>query len=73
MDNKIDLENRFTYHTPKGDQPRMYVEIRDEAKLFAQTVLDLCPDSYERSLAITRIEEAMFWANASIARYGYSK
>ena len=67
---KNDLENRFTYHAPKGDQPRMYVEIWDEAKLFAQTVLDLCPDSYERSLAITRIEEAMFWANGAIARHG---
>ena len=63
-----DLTKRFTYHTPKNDQPKRYVEIRDEAKLFARTVCDLCPDSRERSLAITKIEEAVFWANASIAR-----
>jgi len=69
MDKK-ELENRFTYHTPMGDQPKRYVEIRGEAKLFAMTVCDLCPDSRERSLAITKIEEAVFWANGAIARHG---
>ena len=63
-----ELKTRFTYHAPKGDQPKRYVEIRDEATLFAVTVCDLCPDSRERSLAITKIEEATFWANAAIAR-----
>lgn len=29
---------------------------------------NLCPDSRELSLAITKLEEAIMWANASIAR-----
>ena len=66
---KNDLKNRFTYHAPKGDQPKKYMEIRGEAKLFATTVCDLCPDSYELSVAIGKIDEAVFWANASIARH----
>lgn len=63
-----DLEKRFTYHASKNDQPKRYVEIRDEAKLFATTICDLCPKSEERTVALTKLEEAMFWANASIAR-----
>ena len=63
-----DLTNRFTYHAPKGDQPAMYEELRNEARLLAVTINDLCPESREKSLAITKLEEAVFWANASIAR-----
>lgn len=63
-----DLGKRFTYHAPKDDQPRRYVEIREEAKLFATTICDLCPESTERTAALVKLEEAVFWANASIAR-----
>ena len=63
-----DLMRRFTYHAPKGDQPARYEELRNEARLLAVTISDLCPKSREKSLAITRLEEAVMWANASIAR-----
>jgi len=61
-----EMEKRFTYHAPT--QPKKYVEMRGEAKLFAMVIEDLCPDSREKDLAITKIEEAVFWANAAIAR-----
>ena len=64
------IENRFTYHKPKEGQPEKYVEIRATAKDFANLVLNLCPDSQEAVHAIKKIEEAVFWANASIARHG---
>jgi hypothetical protein len=63
-----EIESRFTYHAPKGDQPARYVELRDKAKEFAILVNKLCPESREKSLAFTAIEESVFWANASIAR-----
>ncbi|MDF2615461.1 MAG: hypothetical protein K0Q47_116 [Sedimentibacter sp.] len=63
-----DLENRFSYHSPKPDQIGKYERIRDMAKEFAYLIRDNCPDSREASLAITKIEESVFWANASIAR-----
>ncbi len=63
-----DLMHRFTYHAPKDNQPAQYEEIRNEARLLAVTLDDLCPESREKSLAITKLEEAVFWANASIAR-----
>jgi hypothetical protein len=68
MAEQIDLEKRFTYHAPKADQPQRYVQIRDEAIALAQTIVKLTPASREQSLAITKLEEAIFWANAGIAR-----
>jgi len=63
-----DLENRFTYHPPKGNQAERYVWIRDHAKSLAAMIDELCPDSREKSLAVTNLEESVMWANASIAR-----
>lgn len=63
-----DLVNRFTYHAPKGDQANRYETIRAYALSFAKTINALCPDSREKSLAITHLEDCSMWANASIAR-----
>jgi hypothetical protein len=46
------------------------VEIRDTAKHLAELLLRRCPASRERSLALTKLEESVMWANASIARHG---
>jgi len=67
MDTKT-LNNNFTYHAPKGDQTIRYEEIRSEGGGFAHLINKLCPDSREKSLAMTKLEEAVFWANAAIAR-----
>ena len=52
-----DLENIYTYHAPKNDQPKKY-----------EMIDDLCPDSREKSIANTNLEQTVMWANASIAR-----
>lgn len=66
--NQRDLDVRFTYHAPKPGQAERYGQIRDSGKALAELVLQLCPPSRETSLALTKIEEAIFWANAAIAR-----
>lgn len=63
-----ELETRFTYHAPKEGQPERYERIRCKAKMLAAYINEYCPDSREKSLALTKIEEAVMWANASIAR-----
>lgn len=63
-----ELVNRFTYHAPKEDQIERYEEIRAKGLLFALEVFGSCPESRERLLALTKIEEAVMWANAAIAR-----
>lgn len=62
------IENNFTYHPPKEGQPEKYAAIRDKAKELAYLIDDLCPDSREKSLALTNLETAIMWANAGIAR-----
>jgi hypothetical protein len=63
-----DLENRFTYHAPKPGQPEIYEQIRFAGLGLALLIDRNAPESRELSLAITKIEEAVFWANAAIAR-----
>lgn len=63
-----DLKNRFTYHAPKEGQPVMYKDIRDKAYELAELMNQHVPESREKSLAITKLEEAVMWANAGIAR-----
>jgi hypothetical protein len=65
-----DFDNIFSYHAPTGDQPAKYERIRAKARELAELIADDCPDTRERSLAQTNIEQAVFWANASIARHG---
>ena len=63
-----ELENRFTYHAPNTSKAKKYVDIRCTAIDFANEINHFCPDSREKSLALTKLEEVVMWANASIAR-----
>lgn len=62
------IENNFTYHSPKEGQPEKYTQIREKAKELAYLIVEECPDSREKSVAITNLETSVMWANASIAR-----
>ena len=61
-------ERAFTYHPPKEDQPPRYVALRDAAKAYAELVIAYTPPGREQALALTKLEEAVMWANAAIAR-----
>lgn len=63
-----DLESRFSYHPPKDDQPGRYQLIRAQGLSLAQIMDRSAPDSREKSLALTHLEQAVMWANAAIAR-----
>lgn len=61
------IESSFTYHTPKDDQPQRYVLLREKAKELAYLIIESTPSSREQSVAITRLEEVIMWANKAIA------
>lgn len=63
-----ELDIRFTYHAPFGDQAERYAEIRRQALHLAGVLATFCPQSRELSVALTKLDEVVFWANASIAR-----
>lgn len=62
------LSHIYTYHAPKGDQSSRYEAIRAKALELAELIEASCPESREKSLANTKLEEAVMWANAAIAR-----
>lgn len=64
------IENCFKYHSPKENDIEKYSLIREKAKEMAYLIDTLCPNSREKSLAMTKLEESVMWANASIARNG---
>lgn len=61
------IDNIFTYHKPIGTQQARYETLRQLAGSLAHHLNQLCPESREKSLAITKLQEAVMWANASIA------
>lgn len=65
---QIGLAHRFIYHPPNEKQIEKYKTIREQCACLAADLEMLCPESRELSLAITKLEEVVYWANASIAR-----
>jgi hypothetical protein len=62
-----DIDAVFTYHAPFGDQPVRYEQLRASAKSLAAMIIKDCPDSRERSLALTYLQQTIMFANAAIA------
>lgn len=65
-----ELSQRFTHHPPDADRATCHEAVREAARQMAVRVVQVAPEGRERALALTKIEEAMFWANAAIAREG---
>jgi hypothetical protein len=71
IDTDFDLRNRFGYHAA-DDSVKQGRHERARSTMYTTAVrLDelLPPNCRETALAITKLEEAMFWANAAIARH----
>lgn len=63
-----DLSKRFSYHSPKDDQPPRYTQIRAKAHDLALYLVLNTPKSREQSTALTKLDEVVMFANAAIAR-----
>ncbi len=65
----MDIQHRFAYHAPKNDEKRRAHErVRSYLGQVAEEFNQSLPEGREKSLAVTKLEEAMFWANAALAR-----
>ena len=66
-----DLENRFKFHPANTEEKRNeHTSVREHCLELALFINEKMPEGREKSLAITHLEEVMFWANAGIARNG---
>lgn len=63
------LSNVFQYHAPIAgiQQAERYESIRYAAKILAFRVSMLCPESREKHIAMTKLQECVMFANAAIA------
>ncbi len=66
-DIKDEIANRFTYHAPSANQIVRYQMLRSQAQSLALLILHMTPSSREQSIALTRLQEVVMWANAAIA------
>jgi hypothetical protein len=64
---KLDLENWFKYHAPKGDQVERYQTIRAAGRVLAEVILANTPPSDEQRAAVYKIRQSVMLANAAIA------
>jgi hypothetical protein len=66
---EAELDRRFIHHVPNETRLPIHMAARHLFREFATEVNDLLPgESREKSLALTALEEASFWAHAHVAR-----
>jgi hypothetical protein len=67
------ISSDFKYHAPQSwDDVDRQEAVRSAGKSMALELTELCPPSRELNHALNKIDEAVMWANAAIARHGRS-
>lgn len=64
---EVEIENNFTYHAPSADMLPKFEKLRNKAKELSFLINELVPNGREQSLAQTKLQEVVMWANAGIA------
>lgn len=63
------IENDFEYHPPNDEKIKKHEELRRLGGRLAHLINAIVPEGREKSLALTKLEECIMWANAGIARH----
>lgn len=66
----VEVASRFAYHKPSTeDVIEKHAAIRGNCSDLAFTLMALCPESRELSLALTNLDQVCMYANAAVARH----
>lgn len=60
--------NDFEFHPATALTGPRHAEVREHCGNLAIFLVSIVPEGREQSLMLTKLEEAMMWANAGIAR-----
>lgn len=64
-----DIEHRFAFHAATTEEKRdEHTSVRQSCRQLADFLNEKLPEGREKALAVTHLEEVMFWGNAAIAR-----
>ena len=63
-----ELERWFQYHAPSGKAVTLHEGVRNELGWLAKFFNDTLPEGPSKTLSLRALEQAMFHANAAIAR-----
>lgn len=63
-----EIRDRFRYHPPSAEGIEAHAGLTEWFVGLAKFIEDICPDGREKSLVMTKLEEAKFWASAAVAR-----
>jgi len=67
-DVQAELKDRFRYHAPSEAGRSTHEVLTMVITIAAAIVNEVVPNGREKSLALTKLEEAKFWASAGVAR-----
>lgn len=68
--NPVEVERIFDFHPADTVEKReLHEKTRDKAFVLADWINNNVPDSAEKTLAIRKVQEAMFYANSAIAQH----
>lgn len=63
----IETVRRFSHVDVSENDETKCRQISDMGNRFADIINGLCPDGREQSIAITKLEEVVMWANKAIS------
>lgn len=63
---QTEINEQFKYHAPSIGQVERMNAMRETAKLLATLILEVCPHTPDRSVALRKLRECIMTANASI-------
>lgn len=68
-----ELRKRFSFH-PATEEIiiKKHEQVREKCYELALWMDNNIPNGREKTLVITKLEEVMYWANASVAREGHN-
>lgn len=63
----VELQNRFGYHRATAESAPKHAQVRELMLETAEHLDRLIPDGRDKATAMTKLQEAMHWANSAIA------
>lgn len=63
----LDVENLFKFHPATPETGPLHNQVRAQLKVTAQMLTSITPKCAEQTLAVRKLQEAMFYFNAAIA------